>query len=584
MIPLSNQISQAFASAIQTAFGFDAEPQVTTAQNPAFGDYQCNAAMGLTRRVTESTGEKTNPRQVAETIKAAVTPLLEGIASEISIAGPGFINVRLAAPWLADRLAEALADTRLGLPLAERAETVVVDYSGPNIAKQMHVGHLRSTIIGDSIARVLETQGHNVLRQNHLGDWGTQFGMLITHLRSLQAADGEHVAIADLEQFYQQAKKRFDNEPEFQDEARATVVKLQGGDAEVLALWQQIVDETRRDYQPIYQRLGVALTIDHERGESFYNPFLPEVVAHLLDKQVATHSDGAVVIFCEGFEAPLIIEKSNGGYLYGTTDLAAIRYRTTELHATRIIYVHDSRQSQHFTQVFDAARRAGWAEGTELEFAPFGTMLGKDGRPFKTRDGGTVKLKDLLEEAEQRAYDLVTAKNPTMDDAQRRTIGAAVGIGAVKYADLSKERTGDYVFTWEKMMSMEGNTGPYLQYALTRIRSIFRKVTDAVGDPDAGSAVAPATLLLESPHEVALARQVLQFGEVLEQVGRELKPHYLCAYLYQLAGTFNGFYENCPVLHSEGDTRTSRLALCDAAARTLDKGLELLGIPRLEQM
>ncbi len=590
MKPIIHQLSDAFRVAIHTAFGFEAEPVVTPAQNLAFGDYQCNAAMGLVKRVSETTGTKANPRQIAEQIKTAVGPVLADIASEISIAGPGFINVRLAPEWLGSRLAEAVEDDLLGLQVGGRRDsashpcpTVVVDYSGPNIAKQMHVGHLRSTIIGDCIARVLEFQGNNVVRQNHLGDWGTQFGMLIAHLRTSPAGTGES-HIEDLEDFYRQAKQRFDDEPGFQDLARATVVKLQSGGTEELELWHRIVDETRRHYQPIYEQLGVALTPAHERGESFYNEFLEDVVAELAEKGVAKRSEGAMVIFTEGFDSPLIVEKSGGGYLYGTTDLAAIRHRVKEVGATRIIYVHDSRQSQHFAQVFDAARKMNWApaESVSLEFAPFGTMLGEDGRPFKTRSGATVKLRDLLAEADVRAFDLVTTKNPAMDEATRRVIARAAGIAAVKYADLSKDRTSDYVFTWDKMMSMDGNTGPYLQYALTRIRSIFRKAAEGV-KPSPNEAAAPR-LSLDAPHELALARQILQFGEVLDVVGRELKPHHLSGYLYNLATAFNGFYENCPVLQSEGETRSSRLALCDAAARTLDKGLELLGIPRLEQM
>lgn len=589
MQPLNSQLSQIFRQAIQQAYSFDAEPMVTPAQNSKFGDYQCNAAMGLVRRVSETTGAKANPRQIAEAIKAAAEPLLAGIASEISIAGPGFINVKFSPEWLASQLSDSLADEHLGLPRRSDPETVIVDYSGPNIAKQMHVGHLRSTIIGDCIARVLEHRGDQVLRQNHLGDWGTQFGMLIAHLRTTAGA-GVDTGISDLEDFYRQAKQRFDSEEGFQDLARATVVKLQAGGQEELALWQKIVDETRRHYQPIYASLGVSLTREHERGESFYNAFLSDVVEQLLEKEVARRSEGAVVIFTEGFEAPLIIEKSGGGYLYGTTDLAAIRYRVSELGARRVIYVHDSRQAQHFTQVFEAARQAGWADGVQLEFAPFGTMLGEDGRPFKTRSGDTVKLRDLLDEAEQRAFALVTEKNPNLDEAQRREIALAVGIGAVKYADLSKDRTGDYVFTWDKMMSMDGNTGPYLQYALTRIRSIFRKAAAAEAEAggataaDAGTALVPGGIALDSPHERALALQVLKLGEVLDVVARELKPHHLGSYLYELATVFNGFYENCPVLQSEGETRRSRLALCRAAAAAMDKGLELLGIPRLQQM
>lgn len=585
MNSLHKILADAFQRAIQATFGFTAEPMLAAAQNPKFGDYQCNAAMGLVKRVSEQTGSKANPRQIAEQIKTAVEPLLAGIATEISIAGPGFINVRLSPQWLGERLTQALADHRLGLPMREAPLPVVVDYSGPNIAKQMHVGHLRSTIIGDCIARVLEFQGDTVQRQNHLGDWGTQFGMLIAHLRTTDGGAAE-APIEDLEEFYRAAKQRFDAEPGFQDLARATVVKLQSGGEEELALWQKIVDETRRHFQPIYETLGVSLTQEHERGESFYNQFLADVVAQLLEKGVAERSEGAVVVFTEGFESPLIIQKSDGGYLYGTTDLAAIRFRTQELGARRLIYVHDSRQSQHFHQVFDAARRAGWAEDVSLEFAPFGTMLGEDGRPFKTRSGDTVKLRDLLDEAEQRAFDLVSEKNPAMEESQRREIARAVGIGAVKYADLSKDRTGDYVFTWEKMMSMDGNTGPYLQYALTRIKSIFRRAAaaDAPAQATATGSGATDSLQLESPHEIALALQIQKLADVLDLVTRELKPHYLCGYLYDLATTFNGFYENCPVLQSEGTTRTSRLALCSAAARTMETGLELLGIPRLQQM
>ncbi len=579
MKPIQQLISDAFRQAIQNALSLDAEPMVAPAQNPKFGDYQCNAAMGLVRSVSKQTGTKANPRQIAEQIKAAAEPLLQDMASELSIAGPGFINVRLKSDWLADRVASARNNARFDLPLTETPQTVVVDYSGPNIAKQMHVGHLRSTIIGDCIARVLEFRGDNVIRQNHLGDWGTQFGMLITHLRTAGAAGGDS-HIEDLEDFYRQAKERFDNEPGFQDKARETVVALQSGGQEELALWSKIVDETRRHFQPLYEMLGVSLTPEHERGESFYNPFLPEVVAQLLEKNVAQKSEGAVVIFTEGYESPLIIEKSGGGYLYGTTDLASIRFRTTELKARRLIYVHDSRQSQHFAQVFDAARRAGWADGVTLEFAPFGTMLGEDGRPFKTRSGGTVKLRELLEEAQQRAFALVTEKNANLDESLRREIARAVGIGAVKYADLSKDRTGDYVFTWDKMMSMDGNTGPYLQYALTRIRSIFRKAETTAEQ----FAASERAIALENPFERALALQILKLAEALEVVARELKPHHLCTYLYDLATAFNGFYENCPVLHSEGSTRESRLALCSATARAMDKGLELLGIPRLQQM
>lgn len=568
------QLDAAFRQAIVQALGFEADPLIGVGQNEAFGDYQSNAAMGLAREVSQKTGQKTNPRAVAEKIVSQLD--LGDMAVQIAIAGPGFINVRLSPAWVAGQLQARSADPRLGIEPADHPQTVVVDYSGPNIAKQMHVGHLRSTIIGDCLARVIAFQHHSVIRQNHLGDWGTQFGMLIAHLRSQPHDADDHQNIADLEEFYRQAKKRFDDQPAFADEARNTVVQLQAGQSDELAAWKRIVDETRRHYQPIYNRLGVSLMPEHERGESFYNAMLQQVVRDLLDKGIAVRSEGAIVVFTEGFENPLIIQKSDGGYLYGTTDLAAIRYRVQKLGARRIIYTHDSRQSQHFAQVFATAVKAGWAQGVSLEYAPFGTMLGPDGKPFKTRSGDTVKLKDLLDEAQERAFDLVSLKNPALDESLRRDIARAVGIGAVKYSDLSKDRTSDYVFNWEKMLSLDGNTAPYLQYAYARIKSIFRKAdqprTSAEG------------LQLDVPQEQALAKHLLRLGEVVETVGRELKPHHLCAFLYDLAARFSAFYENCPVLQSEPATRQSRLALCDFTARTLSLGLDLLGIDHPEQM
>jgi arginyl-tRNA synthetase len=478
---------------------------------------------------------------------------------------------------LADQLTARSGDNRLGIDPAAHPRKVVVDYSGPNIAKQMHVGHLRSTIIGDCLARVIEYQHNQIIRQNHLGDWGTQFGMLIAYLRSQSQDTDARQDITDLEEFYRQAKKRFDELPTFAEEARNTVVQLQAGQSAELAAWRRIVDETRRHYQPIYDRLGVSLKPEHERGESFYNPMLQQVVEDLLSQGIAIRSEGAIVVFTEGFENPLIIQKSDGGYLYGTTDLAAIRYRAQKLGATRIIYTHDSRQAQHFAQVFATAARAGWAAGVSLEYAPFGTMLGADGKPFKTRSGDTVKLKDLLDEAEERAFGLVSQKNPELDEAHRRQIARAVGIGAVKYSDLSKDRTSDYVFNWDKMLSLDGNTAPYLQYVYARIKSIFRKA-GKLPSPSAGR------LQLDTPQEQALAKHLLRVGEIVESVARELKPHLLCAYLYDLAVRFSSFYENCPVLQSEPEIRQSRLALCDLTARTMALGLDLLGIEHPEQM
>jgi arginyl-tRNA synthetase len=578
MQTISSQLDRIFRSAIQAAFGLDADPLISPSANDKFGDYQSNAAMGLSKLVAEKTGQKTNPRQVAEQIQSKLD--LGDIASETSIAGPGFINVRLNPAWLGAQMTSLLPDPRLGVPPVPAPQTVVVDYSGPNIAKELHVGHLRSTIIGDALVRLLAFQGHTVIRQNHLGDWGTQFGMLIANLQD-KAAGSNPIEIKDLDAFYVEAKKRFDAEPDFQTRARDNVVKLQSGDPAILAAWKQLVETTREHYLPLYHRLGVLLTPADERGESFYNPLLPAVVADLKNAGIAEESEGATVVFADGKEkAPLIIQKSGGGYLYGTTDLAAVRYRVSTLHANRIVILTDARQSQHFAQVFATARQAGWAPPTvSLEHASFGTMLGEDGKPFKSRTGGTAKLKDLLDEAEERAAAVVTDKNPELPADQKQTIARQVGLGAVKYADLSKDRTSDYVFSFDKMLALDGNTAPYLQYAHARVRSIFRKAAER-----GIHYTPPAQVTLESPYELALAKHILRFGETLDAVARELKPHLLTTYLYDLATRFSGFFENCPVLQSEEPTRSSRLALIDLTARTLAQGLDLLGIQHPEQM
>ncbi len=500
------------------------------------------------------------------------------MAEDVSIAGPGFINVRLKPAWLVERLREAAREPLFGVGPAAEPIKVVVDYSAPNVAKELHVGHLRSTIIGDALCKVLEAQRHEVIRQNHIGDWGTQFGMLIAHIRSLGGTRA--VEVEDLDALYRAANKRFKEEPAFADQARQTVVRLQSGGESELNDWRQIVGASRRYYQALYSRLSVSLTPEHERGESFYNPTLGQVVADLKQAGLSAESDGATVVFVEGFESPLIVEKSGGGYLYGTTDLAAIRFRVQVLGARRIIYVVGAPQSQHFAQVFATARRAGWAQGVSLEHAAFGSVLGLDGKLFRGRDGNAVKLKDLLNEAEVRAFDLVTQKSPETPEAQRREIAHAVGIGAVKYADLSKDRTTDYVFSWEKMLSFDGNTAPYLQNAYVRVQGIFRKAR-ATGIE---AAVDYADIRLESPFELALAKHMVRFGEVVHLVARELKPHHLCNYLYELATRFHAFFENCPVLQSETPMRASRLALCDTAGRALATGLDLLGIEHPERM
>jgi arginyl-tRNA synthetase len=570
MPTILHQLDQKFRAAIKAAFGVEADAQLAASQNEKFGDYQSNAAMGLVKILGEKENKKLNPRAIAEQIKAKLE--LGEIATEISIAGPGFINVKLAPKWLAGQLSAPLFE-KVGTP-----QTIVVDYSGPNIAKEMHVGHLRSTIIGDAISRILEAQGHKIIRQNHIGDWGTQFGMLIAYMNLLRASAPSPALrrILDLEAYYRDAKVRFDEDASFRDEAKRQVVALQGGTQEQLDVWGHIVKETRRHYKDIYHRLGVKLTEMDERGESQYNNQLAPVVSELKNDHVAEISEGAVVVKVPGYESPLIIQKSDGGYLYGTTDLAAIRYRILELHAQKIIYTHDSRQQQHFNQVFWTTEQAGWAKPGMLIYAPFGTMLGEDGKPFKTRTGGTVKLKELLDEAEQRALAVVTEKNPELPEEKRTEIAHSVGIGGVKYSDLAKDRISDYVFSFDKMLALDGNTAPYLQYAHARIRSIGRKAAGAVATPE--------NVMLESPFELALAKHILRFGELVELAARELKPHYLCTYLYELATRFSGFYENCPVLQSEPTVRGSRLALCEFTAKALETGLDLLGIEHPNQM
>jgi arginyl-tRNA synthetase len=577
MSTILQELETAFRAAIQSALGFEADPALAVSQNEKFGDYQANAAMNLARRVTESTGEKTNPRAIAERIKAKLD--LGNLASEISIAGPGFINVRLASKALEARVPPVATDPRVCIEPALHPVTTVVDYSGMNVAKQAHVGHLRSTIIGDALSRILEFQGNRVIRQNHIGDWGTQFGMLITHLKTQDAADQSR--IEDLDSFYKQARQRFDSDPAFAEEARATVVRLQAGGQTEMDLWKQIVDKSRLHFQAIYEQMGIGLTVAEERGESTYNSMLAENVAELKSRGIAQESNGATVIFTDGFEAPLMIQKTGGGYGYGITDLSALRYRVQTLGALRVIYVVGSPQAQHLKQVFDASKKAGWAGDAIFEHVSFGSILGEDGKMFKARSGDSVKLIDLLNEAEERAFALVTVRSPDLPESQRRKIAHAVGIGAIKYGDLSRDRMGDYTFSWETMLATEGNAGPYLQYAYARIQSIFRRAVER-GIQVNRPFVAPVKL--ESPFELALAKHMLRLGEVIELVARELKPHHLCTYLYDLATRFSGFFENCPVLQSEDPLRSSRLTLCEATARTMACGLDLLGIEHPEQM
>ena len=551
------------------------------ASRPEFGDYQANVAMSLGKQL----GRK--PRDVADAIRGGLE--IDDLCEKVAIAGPGFINLTLKTDVLA-RLVEAFgADERLGVGSAERPATVVVDYSSPNVAQEMHVGHLRSTVIGDCICRVLDFAGHRVIRQNHLGDWGTQFGMLIEGLvlnQSEEEAARTAHSFADLETFYRDAKSRFDADPAFAERSRGRVVKLQAGDEITRKLWDRLVRASAVRFQRMYERLGVQLTGEDVRGESFYNSMLSHVVADLEEGGLVEESQGAKVVFPEGFvdrdrnPLPLIVRKSDGGFLYATTDLAAARYRIKELKADRIIYVTDARQSQHFQMIFATLRKAGWAgPDLQLDHVAFGTILGKDGKPFKTRSGDTVRLADLLDEAEQRAGAALEQKNPDLPAEARHIIAHAIGIGSLKYGDLCSDRIKDYVFDWDRMLALEGNTAPYLQNACVRIRSIFRK-----GGIDP-SACAGAALVIAQPAERAVALEILQLPAVIAAVADTLEPHRLCTFLYELASLFHQFYEQCPVLAApDTATRDSRLLLCDLCARTLGQGLALLGIETVERM
>lgn len=560
----------------------DARPpvQIDRTKDKSHGDFATNIALMLAKPA----GLK--PRDLAQSLIEALPD--DPAVAKVEIAGPGFINFFQAAQWLNSQLEAALDDPYLAVPRPERAQTVVVDYSSPNLAKEMHVGHLRSTIIGDAVVRTLEFLGHTVIRQNHVGDWGTQFGMLLAYLEEQKAEEGERELsreLANLETFYRAAKQRFDESDTFADRARALVVKLQSGDDYCLNLWAEFNQVSLSHCQAIYDRLGVSLTPSDVRGESAYNDDLAQVVADLDSKGLLSESQGAQCVFMDAFKnkegepLPVIVRKADGGYLYATSDLAALRYRAGTLQADRMLYFVDQRQALHFQQMFTLAKLAAFVpEQTELAHMGFGTMNGPDGRPFKTRDGGTVKLVDLLDEAEQRAFALVQEKNPQLNEDELRTIARSVGIGAVKYADLSKNRSSDYIFNFEQMLSFEGNTAPYLLYAYTRVASVFRKA-------ERDMASVSGDFLLNEDAEQALAARLVQFAEVLQNVADKGQPHLLSTYLYDVAGLFSSFYEHCPILSSEDEgIRNSRLKLAALTARTLKHGMELLGLSPLERM
>ncbi len=561
-LQINNVIKEAFMKA-----GIEDEPMsVSEATKPEFGDFQFNGAMALSKKLGK------NPREIAAQIIENLD--LTGVVSKAEIAGPGFINLWLNPFWLASQCEVARIDSRLGVEKRETPIKVVVDYSGPNMAKQMHVGHLRSTIIGDTLANLLTYLGDEVIRQNHIGDWGTQFGMLIAYLEEIHEEGS--VSLKDLEQFYKDAKGRFDADEAFADKAREYVVKIQSGDSHCLQLWQKFIDISLGHCEEVYEKLNVNLTRDDVRAESFYNDDLGSVISDLDAKGLLTQSDGAQCVFLDGDDVPVIVQKGDGGYLYATTDLAALRYRAQTLGAKRISYVVDARQGGHFKQVFTVAKEAGFVgEDVHLEHIAFGTMMGKDGKPFKTREGGTVKLIELLDEAVIKAKGTIKDKESYTQE-QLGSLAKIVGIGAVKYADLSINRESNYIFDWDKMLSFEGNTSLYMQYAYARIQSIFRKYDGALeGD-----------IIIGDDLEHRLATMLLRFEDILNRAAADAAPNQITTYLYELATLFMRFYEQNPILKEgvEEATKMSRLLLADLTAKTIKQGLDILGIETVDRL
>jgi len=563
---LKSQINNVIREAFDKA-GIDETPiPVSEATKPEFGDYQFNGAMALSKKLGK------NPREIAAAILEHLD--LSTVLAKAEIAGPGFINLWLNDAWVSEACQEASADERLGIEKKSDPIKVVVDYSGPNMAKQMHVGHLRSTIIGDTLANLLEFLGDEVIRQNHVGDWGTQFGMLIAYLEEM-GEDGSG-SLQDLEQFYKDAKKRFDEDEAFADKAREYVVKIQSGDAHCLNLWQKFIDISLGHCEVVYEKLDVNLKREHVRAESFYNEELPKVIDELDAVKMLQESDGAQCVFLEGEEIPVIVQKGDGGYLYATTDLAALRYRANVLGAKRISYVVDARQGEHFKQVFKVAKASGFVpEDVKLEHIAFGTMMDAGGKPFKTRDGGTVKLIDLLDEAVVKAKAAIKEKDAYSEEEVER-LAKIIGIGAVKYADLSINRESNYIFNWDKMLSFEGNTSLYMQYAYARIQSIFRKYGGKIN----------GEIIIGDELEHRLSVMLLRFEEVLERAAVDAAPNQITTYLYELVTLFMRFYEQNPILKEGVDEKTkqSRLALADMTARTIRQGLEILGINVVDKL
>ncbi len=548
--------------------------RVDRSKDKEHGDFASNIALVLAKPLHQ------NPRALAEQIISHLPPCADIVKTEI--AGPGFINFFIRRENLAATLMAMLADDQLGVRQTAQPETVVADYSAPNVAKEMAVHHIRSTVIGDAVVRALEFCGHKVIRANHIGDWGTQFGMLIAYLERRENESGAGLDLSDFEAFYREAKACYDSDLDFAQKARCYVVLLQSGDEYCHNMWQKLVRMTMDQNQRIYERLNVTLSNKDIYGESFYNEMLPQIVQDLEQKGLAVRDEGAMVVFLDEFKGkdgkalPVIVQKQDGGYLYTTTDIACVKYRVGTLHANRLMYFVDSRQHQHLEAAWLIARKAGYApDSVKIEHEAFGMMLGKDGKPFKTRSGGTVKLKDLLDEAESRVEQLLQQRGSTLEGEERAQVVRNIAIGAVKYADLSKNRLTDYVFDWDLMLSFEGNTAPYLQYAYSRIRSIFRKATLSAGP-----------IVLSSDAENELASKLSAFPEAVAQVVDKAMPHLLCTYLYELSGTFMRFYEACPVLKAGvgPELAQSRLSLCELTARVLRQGLSLLGINVMEQM
>lgn len=577
---LTERVQQALATAFGTEYA-DADPLIRPSQ---FADYQANVAMSLSKRLRRA------PREVAQEIAAHLTGGAENAPSEpfpgtVEVSGPGFLNLTLSDDWIAAQASEILTDPRHGVALSASPQTVVIDYSAPNAAKEMHVGHLRTTIVGDALARVHEHLGNKVVRQNHLGDWGTPFGMLIEHLLDI----GEETAVTQLEAgegnaYYQAARAKFDSDPEFNKRARTRVVTLQSEEPETMRLWHIFMDATVRYFNKVYVQLGVTLTNDDIAGESMYNSMLAQVCDDLQERGIAVVSEGALCVFPPGYTGregqplPFMIRKSDGGYGYATTDMATIRYRVQDLKADRILYVIGVTQAMHMSMLFDSARMAGWLpDHVRAEHVQIGSVLGSDGKMFKTRSGESVKLLELLDEAETRAAAAIQDRE--YGEAERTEIAHAVGMGAVKYADLSVSHDSEYVFDFDRMLALTGNTGPYLQYAQARIRSIFRR-----GGVDPSESTGP--IVLGHPAERALALQLLGFGSAVEEMAEGSMPHKLAAYLFDTASAFTTFFENCPVLKDDVDpaTRASRLALCALTLNVLTTGLDLLGVPVPERM